>query len=243
MITAIQTLTILPMPLRGSARFAAALPYFSLVGALLGGLVMLGMKAVSAGGLYSYMIAGAVGLTLSVLLNRGLHQDGLADVVDALGSGPDRARRLAVMKDPHIGSFGVLALIVIGLLKFAAFTTLAVSHLPAAMILAFVNARYLQVQLAFTLPYARSEGGTAHDFVADARLIHLLVAGAVALALGLVASGWAGAALFLVVVLLGMFLAQWMRRAFGGVTGDLLGFGSEIAETLQLLVIAQASIM
>lgn len=242
LITAIQTLTILPMPLRGSPRPASALPYFPLVGLLLGGLVMLGMKLVSLSGGHTYLAAGAVGLALSVLLTRGLHMDGLADVADALGSGPDRARRLAVMKDPHVGSFGVLALSVAGLLKFAALATLASSQFPASLILAFVNARYLQVQLAFALPYARSDGGTAREFVEGANFLHLLICGALALGLGLVASGRQGASLFLLVVLLGMFFKEWMRRNFNGVTGDLLGFGSEIAETMQLLVIVLASI-
>lgn len=242
LITAIQTLTILPLPAPGNRRLASALPYFPVVGVLLGVLVVLGMKAVSLSGGHTYLAAGAVGLLLSVLLTRGLHMDGLADVADALGSGPDRERRLAVMKDPHIGSFGVLALVVVGLLKFAALATLALSRLPESIVLAFVNARYLQVQLAFALPYARNEGGTAREFVEGAQLLHLLICGAVALAVGLVTSGRQGAILFLLTVLLGMFFKEWMRRNFGGATGDLLGFGSEICETMQLLVIVMAGI-
>lgn len=236
LITALQTLTILPIPFRGSDRFAASLPYFPLVGLFIGGLVSLAGYMVKSAGWSGG--AGIIALGVSVLITRGLHMDGLADVVDALGGGHDRERRLSIMKDPHIGSFGVLALILACLIKTAALVSLLTLGAIPWIGVVFINARYAQVQLACSLPYARAEGGTAQGFVRDARPRHLIIAGALALALSMVAGGVQGLGIFMSVVLVCCLLGLWMRRVFGGVTGDLLGFTNEMVELFQFIVIS-----
>ena len=234
LITAIQTLTILPIPFRCDGKFAASLPFFPVVGLFVGGIAALVGSSVTAMGWGA--AAGVMALGISVLVTRGLHMDGLADVVDALGGGRDRERRLAIMKDPHIGSFGVLALVVVCLVKAVALQRLVAWNAIPWIGVAFINARYLQVQLACSLPYARAEGGMARDFVGDARPHHMIIAGGMALALSMVAGGVPGLMLFLAIVLVGCLLRSWMKRTFGGVTGDLLGFANEVAEVFQLVV-------
>ncbi|MFH1680083.1 MAG: adenosylcobinamide-GDP ribazoletransferase, partial [Candidatus Eisenbacteria bacterium] len=173
----------------------------------------------------------------SVLLTRALHLDGLADWADSLG-GNDRAARLAIMKDPHTGTFGTVALVAVLLAKWIAFTRLASSDTTLWIAAAFVASRTVQVQLAVRLPYARPEGGTGAPFVQGARSRHLAAAvfwAAVLLALLL---GPAGLAALAAAAIVGAAFSTSCRRHVGGVTGDLLGAGSEISETLLLLAFA-----
>jgi adenosylcobinamide-GDP ribazoletransferase len=240
-VTAFRTLTVVPMPGRDTDDFASALPYFPLVGAFLGTLVA-GVAWLATAMLGWPMGAGALGTALAALLTRGLHLDGLADVADAVGGGRTRERRLQIMKDPHVGAFGVTAIVLALLLKAAAISEMAGPLQQFVWILIpFIVSRAVIVELAVLLPYARGEGGTAGPFVRTARPCHLAAAVILAAALGYAAAG-AGA----LVVLAGAFafglaLTAWMKIAFGGVTGDLLGMASELTETLTFIILAVAS--
>ncbi|NUT33407.1 MAG: adenosylcobinamide-GDP ribazoletransferase, partial [Hamadaea sp.] len=105
---ALTTFTVLPLRAGRLDRRAAgrAMAFAPLVGVLLGvvlGLVLLGLREVTA-----TVVAGALTVGLAALLTRGLHLDGLADTVDALGSYGDRDRALRIMKSPEVGPFGVV---------------------------------------------------------------------------------------------------------------------------------------
>ena len=116
-LTAVQLLTRVPTP--GIAGFqpdwvARSARYYPLVGALVGAvaaLVLLGAARLWTGALPALLaVAGGV------LLTGAFHEDGLADAADGLGGGATRERRLHIMKDSRIGSYGALALgVVLGL--------------------------------------------------------------------------------------------------------------------------------
>lgn len=232
-----RTLTILPMPGRDAERVANALYYFPLVGALIGALVTLvtwllgDVLAWPAG-------AGVAGVLVSAWVTRGLHLDGLSDTVDGFYGASTRERRLEIMKDHHVGAFGVVAIVLVLLMKSAALSQLAIYRQWAWMPVPFILARLIQVLLAVTLPYARNEGGKAEAFVKQAGAAHFIVASILALVLCGLLIQISGLALFVFTFIIGYLLAQWMKRAFGGVTGDLLGFSNELIECILLFTIA-----
>jgi len=234
-----RTLTILPVPGKDAERLANALYYFPLVGALIGGLVALVVWFL--GGVLAWpMGAGVAGVFVSAWVTRGLHLDGLSDTVDGFYGASTRERRLEIMKDHHVGAFGVVAIVLVLLMKTAALAQLAICGQWVWIPVPFILARLIQVLLAVTLPYARNEGGKAEAFVKHAGASHFIFAsvGALILCGGLIQFG--GLALFVVTFLIGHLLARWMKRAFGGVTGDLLGFSSELVECALLFAIAAA---
>jgi adenosylcobinamide-GDP ribazoletransferase len=175
--------------------------------------------------------AGVIAMIVAVGLTRGLHVDGLADVMDALGASRDRVRRLAIMKDPHMGAFGVMAIVADLLLKAVALSHLAALNRWSIALIPFIASRTAQVLLATTLPYARQEGGKAAAFVQDARPYHLILAIIAAIAFCMAAASLTGLLLLAQGLLIALLLRFWMKHHFGGVTGDLLGASNEIIET------------
>jgi adenosylcobinamide-GDP ribazoletransferase len=240
LVTALRTLTILPVPGREAREPAASLPFFPIVGGLLGSflwVVSLSTALFPEGG----WPAGVAGLMLiaSSLLTGGLHLDGLADFTDALGASRDRERRLAIMKDTHMGAFGAIALVLLLLAKWLALTRLVASGSAVWVILVLVISRTMQVDLAVRLPYARAGGGTAQSYVTNAVWWHHLVATAAAVAIALGGYGLFGLGALATGFAVTRCFGAWCRRHLGGVTGDLLGAGNELVE-LSLLLLAAA---
>jgi adenosylcobinamide-GDP ribazoletransferase len=149
----------------------------------------------------------------------------------------DKQKTLAIMKDPHIGAFGVISVVVIVLVKWVALTGLIVSGSSIYIIVSYVVSRTMQVELAVSLPYARREGGTAAPFVRDASFLHRLVALCTAMVLlSGIYGPITGAAALCIGWLVCRLFGWWCYRRVGGVTGDLLGACSEITETLILFI-------
>ncbi|MEV0455499.1 adenosylcobinamide-GDP ribazoletransferase [Catellatospora methionotrophica] len=206
------------------------------IGALLGSLLG-GVLAGLAAGLPA-LVAATLTVGLAALLSRGLHLDGLADTVDALGSYRSRERALEIMKSPEVGPFGVVALILVLLLQIGALAQLSARPLPA--LLAALAATVAGGRLAITeacrrgVPAARPGGmgalvaGTVHP-VAYTIALALVAALAVPAVPG---RPWQGPAAVLGALLAVVGLRVHLVRRFGGVTGDVLGFLSETATTL-----------
>jgi len=98
-------------------------------------------------------------------------------------------------------------------------------------VIACVISRALQVDLAATLPYARTQGGKVGPFIEDAHAKHRAVALVGALALTALLGGPTGILVLVAAWLVARLLAGWFLRRVGGVTGDLLGAASELIET------------
>jgi adenosylcobinamide-GDP ribazoletransferase len=232
---ALTFLTKVPWPWRGEAdapALARAMFWFPWVGALLG-LVYCGAWALLAHGL-PLPAAAALLLALTVALTGGLHLDGLADTADGLGGGRTPEARLAIMKDSRVGTFGVLSLIVVLVLKFAFFLSLKAPGETPALFLFPVVSRWGMVFLAYLAPYARPEGGLGQAMtsglsgrvLAGATVSAALLAAAALGVRGLILLSAAGLAVWL--------LSRYFRRMLGGVTGDVLGAANELLEVLVL---------
>lgn len=234
MISALRTLTAIPVPGRDAERLSSALPWFPVAGLVLG-LTVCG--AITLAGLAvgrpwpegSAVLAIVVG----VLLTRGIHLDGLADWADGFWGSRDRERVLAIMKDPHIGSFGALAVVCVVLAKWVFLVRLIAAGSLGWIIAAYTVSRTMPVVLLVAEPYARAGGGTAAPFARGAGQKHLAFAMLQALILVPLLCGcqWTWPAALLAGWGFTRIFGSWCRKRVGGITGDLLGACTEIVET------------
>jgi len=141
------------------------------------------------------------------------------------------------MRDPGVGAFGVLALILALTAKWIAFERIVASGSMLWIILILIFSRDMMVELIATLPYARSGRGMGRDFVAGASPGRRFISHG----LGLIFSipfGPIGPALFLLSILLTRAYGRRCQKIFRGITGDLLGTWNEVLEVILLLLCA-----
>lgn len=212
--------------------FEHVVDYWPFVGWLTGGL-MAGVYYLSVLFGFEPFVAALLALASRLLLTGALHEDGLADFCDGFGGGTDRARTLSIMKDSHIGTYGVLGLIFyFGLLWSCIASQGEILIYAWPLFLLFdVTAKCAASMITGQLPYARTVEGAKNGVVYVGRswqdwLLHGLRC-AVALALPLALCVWIG--LGRVVLLLPVpfvvecLLMLWMRRRLSGYTGDCCG--------------------
>jgi adenosylcobinamide-GDP ribazoletransferase len=231
---ALTTLTVLPVRAGRIDRRTAgvAMTLAPLVGALLGA-VLAGVFVLLGRG----PVAATVTVAAGALLTRGLHLDGLADTVDALGSYRDRDRALEIMKRPDIGPFGVAAIACVLLIQAAALTEVG----PAAIVVAWATGRLgVTVACRRGVGAARPEGLGA--LVASTVPVPV-VAGAAALVaaaavFAVPGRAWQGPAAVAAALLAVVLLLRHAVRRFGGITGDVLGASVETATTLALVALS-----
>lgn len=223
---------------------------FPLVGVLLGACWFLLNLLCKALGVPT-LLTGALLTGLPLLIAGGIHLDGYADTRDALGSHGDREKKLAVMKDPHIGSFAVIHLILYFLLWLAASALLAEQG-PAVWgltALVFVLSRTLSGLAVATFPMAK-DSGLAKSFADDAdkkKVRGGLLAMTVLLVLLVLAFDILGGTFPVAFAVLAAAAAMyfWYRhianKHFGGISGDLAGWFLCRAELWMLVAAAAAA--
>lgn len=222
---------------RASTPSATALPWFPVVGALTGfavGGIWLGAQHV-----WPLVVAAAITLAADAVLTGGLHWDGLADTGDGLLPPLTKDRRLEVMADPRVGAFGLLTVVVAGLLRFAA---LSAGPVKVWIIVALWCMSRTAAALTVSLGrYARAEGMATVFRVDDSSRRWIPVAvGVIGLAISVPLAlvdrpGHGAAALGAEVLTIG--LLGWLAgRRLGGYTGDVLGAQIVLGETLGLLL-------
>lgn len=232
---ALGLLSRLPVPShnpRGGAS-AWAWPIAGLAVALLTGLVA--VIALSLG--VPPVLAAGLALAAQIAVTGGLHEDGLADTADGFWGGATPARRLEIMKDSRIGSYGVVALVLsLGLRWQALSLLLASGHGAAPLVAAAVLSRGTMAVLMASLPNARGDGLSAA--VGRPSQATAFLAAGVALGLGFAAVGWALLAPLLWLSLAAIGLAAVARAKIGGQTGDVLGAAQQIGEIAVLIALA-----
>ena len=130
--------------------------YFPLVGLLVGLMATLSWWLLSLGLPPALAILGSMATT--ILLTGAFHEDGLADSADGLGGGLDRARKLEIMQDSRLGSYGAIALVGILLAKFHALSSLSAALLPFAWLCGHALSRLAAVLIMATSQYVRFQG-------------------------------------------------------------------------------------
>jgi len=180
--------------------------------------------------------ASVLALAACVLLTGAMHEDGLADTADGFGGGNTREKKLEIMRDSRIGTFGACALGLSLLLRWSALTAIGDPRSVAiALIVAHAVARSVLPTFMSLVTPARSDGLSSG--AGQPQPISVAVAlglGIVALAIGF----GLGAMLTGIVALavIGVLLALFARRQIGGQTGDVLGALEQAAEAALLLL-------
>jgi adenosylcobinamide-GDP ribazoletransferase len=240
-LNALGFLTRLPLPKFQQLSLAEASVAFPLAGLLIGGVSGAAL-AFFSGMAMTPLIAAGLALAVTALLTGALHEDGLADVADGFGGGSTRERKLEIMRDSRTGTYGVVALVLVLLIKASALASLAALPAWQAMaVLAGTGAasRGAMVWLLHAMPPARSDGLGA----SAARPVQkdMLIAVALGSVFGL-AGLWLGVGLVpaLTSMVIAAIAAAVMRyiamRQIGGQTGDVCGALQVVSEVLMLSV-------
>jgi adenosylcobinamide-GDP ribazoletransferase len=238
---AIQFLTIIPLPFSvrcGEKDLGRSLAYFPLAGLALGALLVglnYLLSLVLPRGIVDLLLVTALAAVTGIL-----HLDGLADVCDGLAARGDRERFLKVLKDSHIGAAGAAGLVLALLLKYQSLLAIP-ADLKQPMLFCFpMLARFAQVTMIVGARQARSDG-LGSLFISGAGWVQLLLATMTTLAASLLLMGIRGLWLFTAACLLTWLIKAWFQRRLGGITGDIIGFTSELNEILSLLLIVALS--
>ena len=212
---------------------AAARWAFPFVGLVIGALGWAGFAGAQALGL---PVPVAAGLALAVQLGTtgALHLDGLADYADGMGA-RDRTRALEIMRDSRIGSYGVIALIVVLGLIWSAMSTTAIGDAPWVFLLAGAGSRMAMLWVLIALPPARADG---MGRMATGQGARALWPGMALMPILLWPFGISGLIAALIAGALCLGLAAQARRRLGGQTGDVLGAVQVLCEAALWIALA-----
>ena len=228
-------LTTLPFPLPDDwspGDSGRASVWYPLVGLVIGTLTWLVWKGALL--LFPSLVAGIVTLLAWVLLTGGLHLDGLADCCDGLLASVSLERRLEIMKDPHLGAFGVIGLMLVLLLKGATLAALTPGTSFGILLAASVARWYILP--AGLLSLARP-GGMGADFSSGLERSFIYMGAILPVGLALVLG--TRAVISLLAGTAAAALVLWLAKSrIGGVTGDVFGMVVEVVETAVLLAFA-----
>lgn len=212
-----------------------AVKWFAVVGAAIGSVIS-GVYAIG----YQMMpssLAALIAVVFGVLVTGALHEDGLADTADAIGSRAIGERGLDIMRDPRLGVFGTIAVVVSILWRVLAVAVLAPMQAAAGLIMAHALGRAGAVGLMAVTSSAREEGlGRAGVLeVTTGRAVLAVGSGCV------IAGGIGGWWLLPALVVAGLGIV-WLRglavSRFGGISGDVLGAAEQLIEISVLTVVA-----
>ncbi len=238
-LLALRFLTVIPL---GQSReinsdsVAAAGKYYPLVGLVLGGLFWIFFYGVNF--LFPISISTGLLVIFWVILTGALHLDGLADCLDALYGGANREERLSIMKDVHLGTMGVVGLILILGIKYLFLREiLSFPSLWMWIILIPAVSRWTPILLAFLFRYARSGGGLGQALVTGTGKKEIFWATLLAWVPVLALSGFFGLGLILVIMVWSLLCGWYFHKKVGGITGDILGAVIETSEVWAMLYI------
>jgi adenosylcobinamide-GDP ribazoletransferase len=213
--------------------------YFSLVGLVTGGLLALSYACFST--FLPTNIAILLTMAISLLLTGAFHEDGLADMADGIGGAFTTEKRLIIMKDSRIGTYGAVTLVIALLLKFTLLMNIAEhdsNHLLLAIVLAEVLSRAVAGSLISSMPYVSDIEQSKSKPLAQAQSISEL---ALLLLIGITPlifySGEVIFTLLIVLVFFRSLFKRWLMAKIGGFTGDCLGAGQQLSELLIYLTL------
>jgi len=230
----------IPMPASipySEERMNQAGRYFALVGLLLGALCAFVLYLVSS--VFPSSVAIIIMMVFSLMLTGAFHEDGLTDMADGIGGGMTLERRLTIMKDSRIGTYGASALVMALLGKFVLLSELIkFEQTTAFIIVAYTLSRAVAASLIYDMPYVSDSDTSKSKPLAQRQskleLVVLFMTGllpCIWLDLSLVVS------LMLVVLTFRFLFQRWLIARIGGFTGDCLGAAQQLSELLIYLTL------
>jgi adenosylcobinamide-GDP ribazoletransferase len=235
--TAFSVLTVLPLNRRAGASekdLARSVLFFPLVGFLIGGVLMVMTQWLLP--ILSPGVLAAVILLTTIVITGGLHLDGLADLCDGLAAGGSRDRMLSVMKDSHVGAFGVMGLVIVLILKYSLFFEVMTKGRLNSFLMMGLLSRWAMV-LGMTFGRYARENGTAKPFIGQVSWQRCIAATAIVIGFSWWVLTGPGLLIVLLVLLSVLVFNQFLKSRVGGWTGDALGALNEVTEVVVLLCI------
>lgn len=231
-------------PIVSADGFAPAFASCGVIIGAIGGLVTVVSLMLGA----EPLLAALLGTTAMILATGALHEDGLADCADGIGGGRTRERKLEIMRDSAIGTYGVLALILsIGARVLALATLVAISPWLAATALVATQtmSRAATMGLASALDHARPDGAAARlgrpsqRAALTALLLGLGVAVVAMLtSIGPFAAIFALGAVVVAIAIVTLLVNKGARQHLGGQTGDVLGANQQLTDLAGLITLS-----
>jgi len=221
--------------------YKTVVEHWPLAGWVTGGLMA---ATLWVGSLYlPYFVAVVLAIVVRLLVTGALHEDGLADFLDGFGGGgSDRSRILAIMKDSHIGTYGVLGLILYELLLTAALLSMNPQMAALAILAADPFSKMVTAQLIMMMPYARTEeeakNKTVYRKMNWQAGLGLTLQGMLPMGVYLWYTGIAWELVLFVPCLVMYFLYMMIWRKIQGYTGDCCGAVCLLVELTVYLVIS-----
>lgn len=235
---AVSFLTRLPLPYKGEwdeKSFSRSSVFFPLVGLIIGCLVGLVAWLIRMTDLA--MVAAVCALITSIVVSGGIHLDGFMDMCDGLFASRGRERALEIMKDSHVGSFAVLGVIMLLLLKVVLYSAvIPETWFFIAFLSAFIFSRFMLICCILCFPSARAEGlgVTVKRHVSKPALIW-----GIGLLLAVFAlTGFTPILIaFFVSFLVILGISAQINKFLHGLTGDIYGAMAELGEAVFLLIL------
>jgi adenosylcobinamide-GDP ribazoletransferase len=233
--SAVMFLTIVPIGRSGSGPDdGLGRAYFPAIGALVG--LGAGCVFVLAGAVSGSLVSAVAAVAAGALLTGGLHLDGLADSADGLLGGGSRERRLEIMRDPRVGSFGAIALILVLLGDVAALSQMSPVRGLRALVAAGALSRLAMLAVVVLVPYARADG---LGLMVQGRHRALDIAiGVLFAAIASMLGGFRALVALPLVALTTTLVVVLAKRRIGGATGDIYGACAELGQLAALLAFA-----
>lgn len=205
---------------------------FPLVGAGIGALVAVVVVELDAR--LTALVAAGLAVMIEALVTGAIHLDALADSADGLGAA-SRERALEIMREPTIGAFGAIALLLDLVVKIAALAAISLGpDVILAVSAAYTLGRTAPLGLGWALPYARTEGGSGSVLTEGGGISRALGLG-LGVGLAIATLGERGIVLVGAAALAAALVGLAARHRLGGVTGDVLGASTELTTTLALV--------
>lgn len=259
---ALKFLTIIPIDKEDTIKptnFSTVIYWFPVVGICIG--IFLSLFYVLISFVFPPRIIDALIILASIIITGAFHLDGFADTCDGIWGGRGREKRLEIMRDSRIGSFGAIGLICLLGLKYISlisigeiqayspslFRTLTedvfrgsspgIVNVCSALLIMPIIGRWGQVCAAGLSRYARNESGTGSFILNTTTLNHVMFTPVFPLLLLWFFYGLDGFVMFAIIIIFTLVLIWYMKKKIGGMTGDTLGATNEVLELLFLLCI------
>lgn len=211
--------------------------YFALVGLCLGALCAVVYWLAES--VLGSNVAVVVMMVFSLLLTGAFHEDGLTDMADGIGGGMTLEKRLTIMKDSRIGTYGASALVMALLGKYVLLTELApLTNVLLVIVAAYTLSRAVAASLIYDMPYVSDPDASKSKPLANQQSKSELAILAVSALVPLLWFDFELVAVFVgITVIFRIMFKHWLMKRIGGFTGDCLGGAQQIMELLIYMIV------
>jgi adenosylcobinamide-GDP ribazoletransferase len=234
LIAALQFLTIIPSGKSVIYDPKGMVPFFPIVGVIIGGLLcvfdFIALK------FWLKPATAVLDVVFLVILTAALHIDGLGDSADGLLGHRSREKALSIMKDSRIGTMGLVAIVCTLSIKWAGIMHIRTHRTLLLMLIPAFSRSGMIFGIRF-LAYGRPEGGTGYDVFGEPVKLSAFQWILIPVILSFFL-GWKGIWLNLLFAILTIMILFYYKKRMGCITGDMLGAMTEVIESLLFLFVS-----